>query len=316
MPEERRSLSTTNTDYTQGNDISRLPSGRGQQESYALQDLSARWTRNDTSTEYLTPFEYPNQQANSAYQGQEEYEEQRPETWTSNSSHSSDTSSTGTLRPAHQTGDVSRHTDSHLDQESRQELSRVLTSLSQRSTGRVSVADPSDPAIDPTSDKFDLAKFLRSFRHYLEDEGVELKKLSVVYKNLDVYGSGAALQLQKTVSDLFMMPFRLGEYVSFGKNNRKRILHNFDGIIKAGELCVVLGRPGSGCSTLLKALTGELHGLDLGEESVIHYNGIKQSKIVKEFKGETVYNQEVMASHINLLGAMLKLRRLTSISRT
>jgi ABC-type multidrug transport system ATPase subunit len=68
-------------------------------------------------------------------------------------------------------------------------------------------------------------------------------------------------------------------------------LHSFDGIIKAGELCVVLGRPGSGCSTLLKALTGELHGLEI-DGSEVHYNGIEQHKVMKEFKGETVYNQE------------------------
>jgi ATP-binding cassette subfamily G (WHITE) protein 2 (PDR) len=117
-----------------------------------------------------------------------------------------------------------------------------------------------------------------------------MKKLSVVYRDLNVFGSGAALQLQKTVADVVMAPFRAGEY--FGKSERKQILHNFDGIIKAGELCVVLGRPGSGCSTLLKSLTGELHGLDT-DKSTIHYNGIPQSKMRKEFKDETVYNQEV-----------------------
>jgi ATP-binding cassette subfamily G (WHITE) protein 2 (PDR) len=117
-----------------------------------------------------------------------------------------------------------------------------------------------------------------------------MKKLSVVYKNLNIFGSGRALQLQKTVGDIAMAPFRAGEY--FGKSERKHILHNFDGIIKSGELCVVLGRPGSGCSTLLKALTGELHGLDT-DDSIIHYNGIPQDRMRKEFKGETVYNQEV-----------------------
>lgn len=300
MHEGRRSFSTTNTEYTQENDISHISTGHGQEEFYPLQDMSVRWSQNTASTEYLTPFEYPDQPAHPAHRRQEEYEERRPETPTSESSYSENTSTTGSLRPTQQPENVLRHTDSHLDEESRQELSRVLTSLSQRSTGRISIADPNDPAIDPTSDKFDLAKFLRSIRHYLEDEGVELKQLSVVYKNLDVYGSGAALQLQKTVSDLFLAPFRLGEYISFGKKDRKRILHNFDGIIKAGELCVVLGRPGSGCSTLLKGLTGELHGLELGEESLIHYNGIKQTKIVKEFKGETVYNQEVRITNASL----------------
>ncbi|KAH8709999.1 ABC multidrug transporter-like protein [Phaeosphaeriaceae sp. PMI808] len=128
------------------------------------------------------------------------------------------------------------------------------------------------------------------FRNNLEQEGIEMKEISVVYKNLNVFGSGKALQLQKTVGDIVMAPFRAGEYI--GKSERKQILHSFDGIIKAGELCIVLGRPGSGCSTLLKALTGELHGLDI-DESTIAYNGIPQHKMIKEFKGEMVYNQEV-----------------------
>jgi ATP-binding cassette subfamily G (WHITE) protein 2 (PDR) len=181
-----------------------------------------------------------------------------------------------------------------IDHEERKNLQRALTSMSMsRQATRHSIAEPNDPTMDPSSDSFDLKKFLRSFRHYLEGEGVEMKQLSVVYRDLNVYGSGAALQLQKTVTDMLLAPIRPQEFISFGKKERKQILRSFDGIIRAGELCVVLGRPGSGCSTLLKALTGELHGLDT-DESVIHYNGIEQHKVIKEFKGETVYNQEVL----------------------
>jgi ATP-binding cassette subfamily G (WHITE) protein 2 (PDR) len=183
-----------------------------------------------------------------------------------------------------------RATRAEIDDEGRRELQRILTTHSQKLGRQISIAQPGDPAVDPSSEAFDLSKFLKMFRHNLEGEGVEMKKLSVVYKNLNVFGSGKALQLQSTVSDIFMLPFRASEY--FGKSDRKQILHEFDGIIKAGELCIVLGRPGSGCSTLLKTLTGELHGLDT-DKSVIHYNGIPQNKMVKEFKGETVYNQEV-----------------------
>lgn len=184
-------------------------------------------------------------------------------------------------------------TRGEIDSDERRNLQRALTSMSMSRQGtRNSIADPQDPTMDPSSDSFDLTKFLRSFRHYLEEEGIEMKQLSVVYKNLNVYGSGAALQLQKTVADMLMAPIKPQEFISFGKKDRKQILHSFDGIIKAGELCVVLGRPGSGCSTLLKALTGELHGLEI-DGSEVHYNGIEQHKVIKEFKGETVYNQEV-----------------------
>jgi ATP-binding cassette subfamily G (WHITE) protein 2 (PDR) len=191
----------------------------------------------------------------------------------------------------HATGQLERRvTRSEIDDEGRRELARVFTSTSQKVTRGMSIANPDDPSVDPSNEAFDLSKFLNMFRHQLEGEGIEMKKVSVVYKNLNVFGSGKALQLQNTVADFFMTPFRATEF--FGKSQRKQILHQFDGIIRAGELCVVLGRPGSGCSTLLKALTGELHGLDT-DESVIHYNGIPQNKMIKEFKGETVYNQEV-----------------------
>ncbi|KAL1799987.1 hypothetical protein ACET3X_000329 [Alternaria dauci] len=182
-----------------------------------------------------------------------------------------------------------RSTRPEIDDDGRRELARIFTSAS-RVTQQMSIAQPNDPRVDPSNEAFDLSKFLNMFRNQLEGEGIEMKKVSVVYKNLNVFGSGKALQLQGTVADLFMMPFRAKEM--FGKSERKQILHSFDGIIRAGELCVVLGRPGSGCSTLLKALTGELHGLET-DDSLIHYNGIPQERMRKEFKGETVYNQEV-----------------------
>lgn len=183
-----------------------------------------------------------------------------------------------------------RVTKSEIDSEGRRALQRVLTTASQKMARSMSIASPDDPSVDPGSDQFDLTKFMKMFRRQLEGEGIELKEISVVYKNLNVFGSGKAIQLQKTVSDLIMAPLRFREY--FGGSKRKQILHSFDGIIKHGELCVVLGRPGSGCSTLLKALTGELHSLEI-DDSIIHYNGIPQKKMIKEFKGETVYNQEV-----------------------
>jgi hypothetical protein len=43
--------------------------------------------------------------------------------------------------------------------------------------------------------------------------------------------------------------------------------------------------------------------LELGETSKIHYNGISQGRIEKEFKGEVIYNQEVQClSGQNILG--------------
>lgn len=90
-----------------------------------------------------------------------------------------------------------------------------------------------------------------------------------------------------------MAPLRINEHLNFGHAPSKHILRNFNALLKSGELLIVLGRPGSGCSTYLKTICGEMHGLDLDKDSVVHYNGIPQKRMMREFKGEVIYNQEV-----------------------
>lgn len=151
-----------------------------------------------------------------------------------------------------------------------------------------------DPALDPTSNAFEPYKWARARLNQLDEEGIMQKHAGVVFKNLNVTGSGAALQLQDTVDSVLLAPFRLGSYRDMLHSAPKRqILHNFDGVLKRGEMLMVLGRPGSGCSTFLKTVCGELHGLELQQDSVMHYNGIPMEKMHREFKGECVYNQEV-----------------------
>jgi ATP-binding cassette, subfamily G (WHITE), member 2, PDR len=106
----------------------------------------------------------------------------------------------------------------------------------------------------------------------IDEQGIIQRRAGVVFKNLRVSGKGSAINLQSNVGSALMAPFRLRE--SFTKGSEKIILNSFDGVVKSGEMLVVLGRPGSGCSTLLKTLTGELRGLDLKNDSAIHYNGL------------------------------------------
>ncbi|KAM6506920.1 hypothetical protein FALCPG4_018738 [Fusarium falciforme] len=189
-----------------------------------------------------------------------------------------------------------------MDDGDRSELVRIATALSRRhsiATGEatrvhtLATLDEDAPALDPVSSQFDLYKWLQNFVRTLGEQGVTAEKTGVTWKDLNVSGSGAALQVQETVGSLMLAPLRLGELFSFGKKEPKRILRSFDGLIKSGELLIVLGRPGSGCSTLLKTLCGELHGLSVAETSTIHYNGIPQKLMKKEFKGEAIYNQEI-----------------------
>ncbi|KAK1004547.1 hypothetical protein LTR54_007546 [Friedmanniomyces endolithicus] len=141
--------------------------------------------------------------------------------------------------------------------------------------------------------KFDLYKYLRMTMKLLDADDIKVKRAGVVLKNINVRGTGSALNLQSNVGSFLMAPLRLGQHLSFGKKESKQIIRNFNGLMKSGEMLIVLGRPGSGCSTFLKTIAGEMHGLTLDKDSVVHYNGIPQKQMMKEFKGEVIYNQEV-----------------------
>jgi ABC-type multidrug transport system ATPase subunit len=58
-----------------------------------------------------------------------------------------------------------------------------------------------------------------------------------------------------------------------GRKRKVDILNSFDGVLEAGEMLVVLGPPGSGCSTLLKTIAGEMNGIYLDEKAEVNYRG-------------------------------------------
>ncbi|KAL4861602.1 hypothetical protein BDV12DRAFT_203849 [Aspergillus spectabilis] len=199
------------------------------------------------------------------------------------------------------TGDSSTLDDSPMaliDQVDVETLTRIATQRSRRqstlgATDNLAVLAQQDPSLDPQSGEFDLQKWLKAAISDVSVDGRPGHTSDVVFKQLNVYGSGAALQYQDTVTSTLTAPFRLPQILRESHSPQRRILKDFNGLLKSGELLLVLGRPGAGCSTLLKSITGELHNLSVDQGSTVHYNGIPQSRMRKEFKGELVYNQEV-----------------------
>lgn len=208
----------------------------------------------------------------------------------------SSSSSSGVYEPINAGDDevltrLASHFSRTQSQYSRQSSSATVPQLERKDT--LAGLEINDPVFDPNSPKFDLYKYLRMLLKVLENENITLQRAGVVLKNVNVQGTGSALNLQSTVGSSLTAPVRANEYLNFGHKSHRQILRNFQGLIRSGELLIVLGRPGSGCSTFLKTITGEMHGLDLDKGSTVHYNGVSQKQMMKEFKGEVVYNQEV-----------------------
>ena len=93
-----------------------------------------------------------------------------------------------------------------------------------------------------------------------------------------MHGFGSPTDYQKDVlNSLLSVGGLFRRAVSSGKS-KLQILRGFDGLVESGEMLVVLGRPGSGCSTLLKTIAGERNGIYVDAESRLNYQGESRSR--------------------------------------
>ncbi|GMM33517.1 hypothetical protein DASC09_008420 [Saccharomycopsis crataegensis] len=144
-------------------------------------------------------------------------------------------------------------------------------------------------------DDFNLASILRNFLKNADIQNVHLRSTGVMLENVCTLGIDRSATFAKTVGSRFNIPGKVMEKIKNRGNRKptKRILNNINGIVKAGEMCLLLGRPGAGCSTLLKNIAGE--GMDqyfstIGE---ISFDGISLNEMLKTHKNDFIYNPEL-----------------------
>ncbi|KAI0479829.1 AtrD, ABC-transporter [Xylaria cf. heliscus] len=119
-------------------------------------------------------------------------------------------------------------------------------------------------------------------------------RLSVSFLDLHVYGFTSSTDYQTTVgSYILAAASRLGNFLGSQQRREVHILRGFDGLVRSGEVLLVLGRPGSGCSTFLKTLTGHTHGIHLGAESNINYQGISFDNLHQHCSDAAIYQAEL-----------------------
>lgn len=120
----------------------------------------------------------------------------------------------------------------------------------------------------------------------------------VIFKHLTVKGMGIGAALQPSVGDFFLNPIRFfasllakGPKRAGGKPPVRVLLDDFSGTIKPGEMCLVLGRPGSGCSTFLKVIGNQRFGYEEVTGQVT-YGGTDAEEMRKKYRSEVLYNPE------------------------
>ncbi|KAI9762308.1 MAG: hypothetical protein M4579_000456 [Chaenotheca gracillima] len=153
-----------------------------------------------------------------------------------------------------------------------------------------------------SDDEFELGDFMREGHLERRKDGESRKKVGVVFKNLTVQGVGSSTTaFVKTVPsaiygtfgpDLYRLVTRFLPFLSFGhKGGLRDLIHDFSGVVRNGEMMLVLGRPGSGCSSFLKAIANDRDGFARVTGDV-SYGGIPAEKQQRSYRGEVSYNPE------------------------
>ncbi|KAG2177326.1 hypothetical protein INT43_007983 [Umbelopsis isabellina] len=160
---------------------------------------------------------------------------------------------------------------------------RELTNLSRKMTteGKVEEGSP---------DVFDLTDFLQGISQDRDSAGLKNKRLGLIWKNLTVKGKGADASTIKTIISPFESLF---EFWKWGRKNKSEriILNDQTGFVKDGEMLLVLGRPGAGCTSLLRVLSG-MRAAFTEIDGDVFYGDMESKEFNKHYRGEVCYNSE------------------------
>jgi ATP-binding cassette subfamily G (WHITE) protein 2 (SNQ2) len=173
-----------------------------------------------------------------------------------------------------------------------EELARVL---SRRQTGKSDVSNPQHAEEQAEIERLMSRMFGQGRQNNSEEE--KTRHVGVIFKNLTVKGVGLGAALQPTVGDIFLgLPRKLGALFRSGKKVAsgppvRTIINSFSGAIRPGEMLLVLGRPGSGCSTFLKVLGNQRAGFK-SIDGEVSYGGATAETMGKDYRGEVLYNPE------------------------
>ena len=193
-------------------------------------------------------------------------------------------------------GDVSRHEkgnatdtaaeddedeDGAIEQQRRhsivQSLARKYTAQSQAGPAdgnmfAIASQDEESP-LNPNGPNFSSRAWAKAVAGFVAGEGHNFRTSGVAFQNLNVHGFGSATDYQKDVVNIWLEAIGLVRRLTGNGQRRIDILRDFDGLVRKGEMLVVLGPPGSGCSTFLKTIAGDYNGIFIDDQSYFNYQG-------------------------------------------
>ena len=197
-----------------------------------------------------------------------------------------------------------KRTISRRSQTTKPAISRPQTAQSGRSATQKTETDAGDVEAQggalEEEEQFELDQFMREGHFEKRTDGRSHKKVGVIWNNLTVKGVGATASFVRTLPDAIIGTFGPDLYrnithffPALARHNgeTRTLIHDFTGCVRDGEMLLVLGRPGAGCSTFLKAISNNRDSY-AAVEGDVSYGGIAANKQKKMYRGEVNYNME------------------------
>lgn len=179
--------------------------------------------------------------------------------------------------------------DLHEEHSIHHTLSKVLSKISRRNTRHQDD--------DNTDDLEEMGQEWHSMPEYTAlkgDAGSGIvaqygRKVGVTWENLTIKGVGADACFNENVGSQFL-PARLKGSANIAESTLKTIIDTSSGCVRPGEMLLVLGRPGAGCTSLLKVLSNRRLGFS-DIEGDVHFGSLNHQEAEK-YRGQIVMNTE------------------------
>ncbi|AQZ10736.1 (ZYRO0F08866g) [Zygosaccharomyces parabailii] len=145
---------------------------------------------------------------------------------------------------------------------------------------------------------FDLRALLNYLRSHSVEQGIQPGDSGVAFKGITAVGIDASAaygpSMEELFRDLLKVPWRLYQLALRKKEHiaHRNIIQNCTGVVESGEMLFVVGRPGAGCSTLLKCISGEIADF-VSVDGEWSYDGLDQHEMMQNYKGYVIYCPEL-----------------------
>ncbi|KAL4783892.1 ABC-2 type transporter-domain-containing protein [Aspergillus varians] len=154
-----------------------------------------------------------------------------------------------------------------------------------------------------TNKDHDYSEPHSSFDRFLEAElqdGRKKPNLGVCFKSLSTWGAGGEHANVKTLGSALLRTLTFQDVYEWTikpwipkpePQSGRQLIRDFTGVVRDGEIMLVLGRPGAGCSTFLRTIAGH-HSSFLGVTGSIDYSGLSSEDVKKHYRGQVAYVPE------------------------